>query len=61
MKNDTFIVAVVFAFLLGLIIKPQPMQPVGQEVVAKKKIEINQTELICLAKNVYYEIGRAHV
>ena len=61
MKNDTFIVAVVFAFLLGLMLRAnivyhnvQNEQVVNNE---KQSIHVDQKELICLAKNVYFEAG----
>jgi spore germination cell wall hydrolase CwlJ-like protein len=63
MKNNTLIVWVVFAFLLGLILKAniishniQKQQIVnnGEQI---PKPEVNHTELICLAKNVYFEAG----
>lgn len=61
MKNDTFIVAVAFAFLLGLLLKVnidhQIVNNEKQFVEAKVEKPINQKELICLAKNVYFEAG----
>ena len=63
MKNDTLIVAVVFAFLLGLLLRintvSQSVQKI-ENVNNEKHIsqpQINQKELICLAKNIYFEAG----
>ena len=64
MKNDTLIVWVVFAFLLGLMLKAnivshnvQTEQVVNNEKQVTVRPEVNQKELICLAKNVYFEAG----
>lgn len=64
MKNDTLIVWVVFAFLLGLMLKAnivshnvQNEQFVNNEKQVTVRPEVNQKELICLAKNVYFEAG----
>lgn len=60
MKNDTLIVALVFAFLLGLIVmgsvshNEQKDQIVNNEK-QNSQPKVNQKELICLAKNVYFE------
>ena len=64
MKNDTLIVWVVFAFLLGLMLKAnivshnvQNEQIVNNEKQVTVRPEVNQKELICLARNVYFEAG----
>jgi spore germination cell wall hydrolase CwlJ-like protein len=64
MKNDTLIVWVVFAFLVGLILKAnivphtvQKDQIVNVEKQVVVKPEVNQKDLICLARNVYFEAG----
>ena len=60
MKNDTFIVAVVFAFLLGLLLKVNTDHQIvynEKQIETKVVKQINQQELICLAKNVYFEAG----
>lgn len=62
MKNDTLIVAVVFAFLLGLLLRTNTVShnEQNEEIVNyEKHIEkqVNHKELICLAQNVYFEAG----
>ena len=63
MKNVTLIVWVVFAFLLGLIYKAHK---IDQQIHQTKHYELrldreihnlNKKELMCLAKNVYFEAG----
>lgn len=61
--NNTLIVCAAFAFLVGLILKANIVSDniqKDQNVNIEKQVEkpkVNQKELICLAKNVYFEAG----
>ena len=62
MKN-TLIVWLAFAILLGLLIKScvnqEPKQPIlqNQSKTFKQEVKVDKKELLCLAKNIYFEAG----
>lgn len=61
MKN-TLIVCLAFAILLGLFVKSLQPSKVETEIVqqakvVEKQVQVDKHELLCLAKNIYFEAG----